>query len=285
MFGNKHVTFIFVSSLVITLVFSWSSESIVFARINKGPVRCAVNIYKPHTTTCCQTTSGNNILITYCTDCKDTEPPSDCGPRYESHEGGSVTPPVVSTEPPPVAPPKSCPDGSSPDANGVCPPVTQGSSSPPSSTTTTTPPKNTTGAIEQPPTNLASPPKTSQRAFSPTGGCVPGGTTCIPCDPGLATHGANCIPSGDWRPGSSGLGTELGAGGSSVPPTIKPPAQKGVTEQPPTNLASPPKSCPDGSSPDANSRCPTTTTENQNPQSSGHHKSKGSDLTGQQLPP
>ena len=192
---------------------------------------------------CCGLSHG----IEYCTTCDDTNPPSNCTPRYLRD--------LFRSE----APPKVCPDDSPPDANGACPPVTQGTPPMP-------PPKGTTGGIEQPPTNLASPSKTSQRAFSPTGGCVPGGSTCIPCDPGLATHGANCIPSGDWRPGSSGLGTELGGGGSSTPPTVQPPpAQSGVTEQPPTNLA-PPKVCPDGSQPDANGQCPTTT-GNQNPQS------------------
>jgi hypothetical protein len=166
---------------------------------------------------CC----GESHGTTYCTECSNTNPPSHCSPRFPTRTVGETAPPTD------VAPPKVCPDGSSPDANGVCPPVAQGStSSLPSNTTT---PKGATGVIEQPPADLASQPKTSQRAFSPTGGCVPGGTTCIPCDPGLATHGANCIPSGDWRPRSSGLGTELG------------------------------KVCPDGSSPDANGKCPPTT--------------------------
>jgi len=203
---------------------------------------------------CCAYIKGR----AWCTICDNTQPPSNCGPRYPPNgitDGGNGPPTNL-------APPKVCPDGSSPDASGVCPPVTQGTPPPP-------PPKGATGTIEQPPSNLASQPKTSQRAFSPTGGCVPGGTTCIPCDPGLATHGANCIPSGDWRPGSSGLGTELGGGSSSTPPTTvqPPPAQGAVTEQPPANLA-PPKVCPDGSSPDANGQCPPTpTTGNQNPQS------------------
>jgi hypothetical protein len=253
------------------------SESQVFAAKSVPGYTCE------HTTTglpagktrCC----GIDLRDTkiYCTDCDDTQPPSNCSPRFTAGRNEGETAPPTN-----VAPPKVCPDGSSPDANGVCPPVTQGStSSLPSNTTT---PKGATGAIEQPPAYLASQPKTSQRAFSPTGGCVPGGTTCIPCDPGLATHGANCIPSSDWRSRSSGLETELGGGGSSTPPTVQqPPAQSDVVKQPPTNLAPPPPpsrsqatTCHDGSTPDTNGQCPTTGNQNlqqqhQQQQSGGNH--------------
>jgi hypothetical protein len=221
------INLVLISLLVITLIFSSTSSFYVFAKkkiVKSSGYVCSSHDtgLAPGKTRCCETFDySDKTFATYCTDCDDTSPPSNCGPRFEVRQPGS--------EPPTnVAPPKVCPDGSSPDANGVCPPVTQGT--PPSP-----PPKGATGAIEQPPTNLASPSKMSQRAFSPTGGCVPGGTTCIPCDPGLATHGANCIPSGDWHPGSSGLGTELGGGGSSTPPTVQPPpAQSGVIEQPPS---------------------------------------------------
>jgi hypothetical protein len=182
---------------------------------------------------------------TYCTHCAATKPPSNCGPRYK----------LRTTDVPPVSP-------TTPTLNDQL-------------TTTNAAPLQSSPIGNNTTNNGTSIGMKAARGlngvYSPTGGCIPGGNTCVPCDIGLARIGANCIPSGDWRPGSSGLGTELGAGGSSTPPTVQqPPAQSGVTEQPPTNLAPPSTSqtttCPDGSSPDANGQCPTTT-GNQNPQS------------------
>jgi hypothetical protein len=94
--------------------------------------------------------------------------------------------------------------------------------------------------------------KAARGIYSPTGGCVPGGSTCIPCDIGLARIGANCIPSGDWHP-TNGL----------------PPSSTLQEQQQPTT-----KICPDGSQPDANGNCPTGTTNNQqvSPPSLQHHK-------------
>jgi hypothetical protein len=117
--------------------------------------------------TCCVTDKNG---ISWCTDCDDTSPISNCSPRYRNPEGaviGGAKPPTN------VAPPKVCPDGSSPDANGACPPVTQGT--PPSP-----PPKGATGAIEQPPTNLASQPSTSQTTTCPDGSSPDANGQCPP---------------------------------------------------------------------------------------------------------
>jgi hypothetical protein len=117
-------------------------------------------------TTCCVTDKDNR---SWCTDCDDTIPPSNCGARYPNPD-----PKVLGGAKPPtnLAPPKVCPDGSSPDANGVCPPVTQGT--PPSP-----PPKGATGAIEQPPTNLA-PPPSSQTTTCPDGSTPDASGQCPP---------------------------------------------------------------------------------------------------------
>jgi hypothetical protein len=154
--------FTFISLLVIGLIFSSSSFSSFYAfakpKVKYGPVYCGAPPIGSDQVTCCQDqTDQTGLKITYCTDCDDTTPPSNCGPRYIPHEGGSVPPPVVSTEPPPAAPPKgrtpvttgntieqpptnlapqpssqttTCPDGSSPDANGQCPPPTTGNQNP-----------------------------------------------------------------------------------------------------------------------------------------------------------
>jgi hypothetical protein len=40
--------------------------------------------------------------------------------------------------------------------------------------------------------------RSSSGVYSPTGGCIPGGTECVPCDPGLP--GGDCVWSSDWHP-------------------------------------------------------------------------------------
>ena len=263
--------FVVVAFLAIALILNSSYRfdlASAAPKVTRGPIECGHSYFISDFIQCCQDeTDSKGLTIRWCTECRNTSPPSDCSPRHP--EGTSIgnppvplksRPPVVGTEPPSVAPP------------------------------------STPGAIEQPPStvkdNSSRTSSTSQHAFSPTGGCVPGGSACIPCDIGLARIGANCIPSGDWHPGVLGPGTELG-GGTSTPPTVQPPpSQGGAIEQPPTNVA-PPKVCPDGSAPDTNGKCPpvtqaptdqgTTTTQsptNDNNNNPKHHK--GSELS--QLP-
>jgi hypothetical protein len=135
---NRSVVFGLISFSTLAVIFGVyvTSASIAFAYV------CNPSENTPKgKTVCCGESHGKD----YCTECDDTQPPSNCSPRYEvPRTAGETAPPTN------LAPPKVCPDGSSPDANGVCPPVTQGTPPLP-------PPKGTTGAIEQPPTNLASP--------------------------------------------------------------------------------------------------------------------------------
>jgi hypothetical protein len=239
---RKPLIFVLISFLIVALIYSSFSRSYVFAAISSGPIICDVGSsgFLVH---CCQTTTDDKgIEIHWCTLCDNTHPPSNCSPRHPENAPPPVLPqklrpPVVTTEPPSVAPP----NGSS---------------------------QTVPGTIEQPPStvkdnsNTTSPPSTSQRVFSPTGGCVPftpktptGG--CIPCDPGLP--GGDCIPSGDWRPSGNarGGGSEVG----TTPSNVQPPAQGGSIEQSPSNVAPPPstKTCPDDSAPDANGNCPPLT--------------------------
>jgi hypothetical protein len=80
---------------------------------------------------CCQDfTYSDGIEITWCSNCDNTQPPSNCGPRYvlkTTGTGGKVVniPPIDTNVAPST---KVCPDNSAPDANGKCHPVTQGDS-------------------------------------------------------------------------------------------------------------------------------------------------------------
>jgi hypothetical protein len=151
--------------------------------------------------------------------------------------------------------------------------------------------------------------------YSPTGGCIPGGSTCVPCDIGLSRIGANCIPSGDWHPtnGLPPLSTLQQQQQPTPPPsTTTLPPSAGLLNKAPTdhtercfaivkgggpvckpsgtaNTGGPVTTvlCPDGSTPDANGKCPTspntTTTTNQQatptPTTIQHHH-KGSNVSG-----
>jgi hypothetical protein len=132
---SKAAVLVVISFLVIASIFS-SSSSYVLAKpvASKGSISCNPNpLAGQHTAkvTCCQTTTyTDNTSVTYCTDCDDTKPPSNCGPRYINPlgHGEAVTPPIPIPPPPKNAPPPSettiCPDGSAPDSKGNCPTTT-----------------------------------------------------------------------------------------------------------------------------------------------------------------
>jgi hypothetical protein len=228
MSSGKAMTIVLISFLAIALILNSTSRFDVFAKpkLTRGPIKCQVQPGAPNFTECCQTeTDKKGIEIRWCTICDNTDPPSHCGPRYTDISRAAppkVRLPAVGTELPSVAPP----NGSS---------------------------QTVPGTIEQPPStvkdnsNTTSPPSTSQRVFSPTGGCIPGGSRCSPCDPGLP--GADCIRSGDWLPSCSAIGggtkklgppdciNTAGGGGSGGGGTASP--NGGAVEQPPSSIAPP----------------------------------------------
>lgn len=105
---SKAVVLVVASFLLVVLVFSLVSIP-VFARRSNGPITCHVPDIPyapplPPQIECCQTvTDSEGIAITYCTLCDDTEPPSNCSPRYTVHQGttttGVPTPPTSGTLP------------------------------------------------------------------------------------------------------------------------------------------------------------------------------------------
>lgn len=97
---NKLATIVIIVTLAAGIIFS-SSLSDVFAKgkVTKGPLKC-VDALTGSTPTpgvgeyvqCCRTETGSGgIEIRYCTNCNNTSPPSNCGPRYEE-QPGSVNP-------------------------------------------------------------------------------------------------------------------------------------------------------------------------------------------------
>ena len=135
------------SFLALTLILgSLDSSDIGFAKkakVTKGPIECNL-IPNSDLIQCCQTeTDSKGVEIKYCTNCDDTAPPSNCGPRFQS-SWRTVPSDLPSVElNPTVSPPRDhpplatenlqqlptttlqqqtelCPAGSAPDAKGNC---------------------------------------------------------------------------------------------------------------------------------------------------------------------
>jgi len=146
---------------------------------------------------CCQTfkDSVECIEITYCTNCDNTKPPSNCLPRFTQSKGGVLSPPTgnntVTLPPgsiikgPPISNSAGTPSGLSlvKALNSTSPIVFH------SAGNATNPTNNTGNSTAM---KVA-------RAYSPTGYCARNNpTTCLPCDPGLPGGKEMCIPTSQW---------------------------------------------------------------------------------------
>jgi hypothetical protein len=99
---SKSVVLVIVSFLLVTLIYSSVTKFNVFAlKKYVGEIACfpkgALYLSEATQVTCCQNTYyQDGLVIRYCTDCDNTQPPSNCGPRYEANRGG-VNPPGLPT--------------------------------------------------------------------------------------------------------------------------------------------------------------------------------------------
>ena len=114
MSSRKPITFVVISFLAIALILNSSYRFDVFAKpkLTRGPISCAPLINDDRLVRCCQTqTDSAGLELTYCTFCDNTNPPSNCSPRTKPlreqppEQPPKSLPPVVTTEPPSVAPP------------------------------------------------------------------------------------------------------------------------------------------------------------------------------------
>jgi len=184
---NQAVLVLIVTSFVIvTLIFSLYSVPDVFARIKYGNIICIAGVGPKGATVgevgCCQTQTDttNGLEIKYCTICADTQPPSQCGPRFSvrGSSQGSLSPVGNTT----IAP-----------STGKFPPGSIIKASPGTLNTLTSTGNNTNSSIAR-----------AAGVYSPTGYCVRSNhVTCTPCDPGLPGGKDTCIPSGEWPPSAS----------------------------------------------------------------------------------
>jgi hypothetical protein len=86
---SKPVILLVISFLVVGLIYSSYSRSDVFAKpkVTRGQVECSGKGDPSNPAKrikCCQTETDNKgIEIRWCTVCDNTDPPSNCGPRYQ----------------------------------------------------------------------------------------------------------------------------------------------------------------------------------------------------------
>jgi hypothetical protein len=131
------VTLAVITFLSVALIFN-HSFGVLALPPNTNPIHCHIisnsaSASHPNgITECCQTVGATGD---WCTKCDNTNPPSNCGPRYcvLNCISGSIGPVGTSKSTPPPPPnalqlpsqqqqtTKTCPNGSAPDANGNCP--------------------------------------------------------------------------------------------------------------------------------------------------------------------
>jgi hypothetical protein len=93
---SKAVVFVVVLSLLVILIYGSVAKSEVFAKPPKlGPITCHTGQgLPPGQTECCQPTLSSvtgRVLLVFCTTCDDTNPPSNCSPRYLTTAGAART--------------------------------------------------------------------------------------------------------------------------------------------------------------------------------------------------
>jgi hypothetical protein len=257
-----------------------------YVQDTKGAIKCTLHglplaPYSQHYGTCCDTqTDKEGIEITYCTDCSvdDHGIFFNCGPRYtilgelplppRQPNGNLTFSPTNTTNN--TKPSSGLLNGRIPTTNTFNAPITSGNPSNPNNGTTT--------------------------AMKATGGCIPGGSTCVPCDIGLARIGANCIPSGDWHPTnglppSSTLQQQQQQQPTTPPSTTTLPPSAGLLNKAPTDHTERCFAIVKGGGPVCNPSSTTTTTNQQTTPSTTtpsqhHHKGSNNNLQGgQELTP
>jgi hypothetical protein len=152
--GSKEaVIVVVITFLSVVLIFN-HSFSVLALPPNTNPISCHIisnsaSASHPNgITECCQRVGTYVTFGSWCTKCDNTNPPSNCGPRYCGE--GNCNPysigPVGNSKSTPPPPPnalqspsqqqqttKTCPNGLAPDANSNCPTSTTNQSPPPPS--------------------------------------------------------------------------------------------------------------------------------------------------------
>ena len=84
---SKAVVLVIIAFIVVVLICSSYSQSALAKAIAISGITCQTNLGLSLKVECCQSFRDGKIETLWCTQCDNTVPPSNCGPRYEANRG------------------------------------------------------------------------------------------------------------------------------------------------------------------------------------------------------
>jgi hypothetical protein len=158
---SKAVVLVIIAFIAVVLICSSYSQSALAKAIAISGITCQTNLGLSLKVECCQSFRDGKIETLWCTQCDNTVPPSNCGPRYQANRGVAnptgVPTPAGNALPPPgsdTGPTIKVPPGVNalPNATNALPPGNSTGTPPPGSIIKVSP--GTIGsATNPPPTN------------------------------------------------------------------------------------------------------------------------------------
>lgn len=158
---SKAMVLVIIAFIVVVLICSSYSQSALAKAIAISGITCQTNLGLSLKVECCQSFRDGKIETLWCTQCDNTVPPSNCGPRYQANRGVAnptgVPTPAGNALPPPgsdTGPTIKVPPGVNalPNATNALPPGNSTGTLPPGSIFKV-PPGTIGSATNPPPTN------------------------------------------------------------------------------------------------------------------------------------
>jgi hypothetical protein len=158
---SKAVVLVIIAFIVVVLICSSYSQPALAKAIAISGITCQTNLGLSLKVECCQSFRDGKIETLWCTQCDNTVPPSNCGPRYQANRGVAnptgVPTPAGNALPPPgsdTGPTIKVPPGVNalPNATNALPPGNSTGTLPPGSIFKV-PPGTIGSATNLPPTN------------------------------------------------------------------------------------------------------------------------------------
>ena len=84
---SKAVVLVIIAFIVVVLICSSYSQPALAKAIAISGITCQTNLGLSLKVECCQSFRDGKIETLWCTQCDNTVPPSNCGPRYQANRG------------------------------------------------------------------------------------------------------------------------------------------------------------------------------------------------------